>query len=118
MLTNHDMDVLTELSGLFPRPEDKSGLKPLRCLPMIEPDEAGRDLAVLVVQSAGELRSTDDPWQPFRLLDPSGQIVQPVASYLSDLQAARRSNATQRSYGMDLLRWFRFLWAIEFPGDR
>lgn len=29
-----------------------------------------------------------------------------------DLQAAGRSRATVRSYGMDLLRWFRFLWAV------
>ena len=31
----------------------------------------------------------------------------------SDLQAAGRSMVTQRSYAMDLLRWFRFLWAVE-----
>jgi hypothetical protein len=30
-----------------------------------------------------------------------------VAAFLRDLQAAGRSQATLRSYGMDLLRWFR-----------
>jgi len=28
------------------------------------------------------------------------------------------SVATQRSYGMDLLRWFRFLWALEVPWNQ
>ncbi|HZE16251.1 MAG TPA: hypothetical protein VE197_11380, partial [Mycobacterium sp.] len=32
-----------------------------------------------------------------------------VAAFFSDLLAAGRSQATVRSYGMDLLRWFRFL---------
>lgn len=38
--------------------------------------------------------------------------------YLSDLQAIGRPATTQRSYGMDLLRWFRFLWAIDVPWDQ
>ncbi len=40
-------------------------------------------------------------------------MVEPVAVWLRDLQAAGRSALTQRSYGMDLLRWFRFLGAVE-----
>ena len=35
--------------------------------------------------------------------------------FLADLQACGRAAATQRSYAMDLLRWFRFLWAVEVP---
>ena len=66
----------------------------------------------------GSLRATGDPWEPYRLVDPRGETVQPVAAYLKDLQASGRSAATQRSYGMDLLRWFRFLWAIEAPWDQ
>jgi site-specific recombinase XerD len=61
----------------------------------------------------GRLEETVDPFEPYRLLDPCGCVVAPVAEYLKDLQAAARSAATQRSYGMDLLRWFRFLWAVE-----
>jgi site-specific recombinase XerC len=51
-------------------------------------------------------------------VDAAGGVVGPVAGYLRDLQAAGRSPPTQRSYGMDLLRWFRFLWAIEIGWDR
>ncbi|MGP4029673.1 site-specific integrase [Actinomadura sp. 3N407] len=41
-----------------------------------------------------------------------------MASFFRDLQAAGRSMATVRSYGLDLLRWFRFLWAIGVPWER
>jgi len=59
--------------------------------------------------------ATEDPWEPYRLLDSSGASVTAAAAYFGELQAAGRSAATQRSYGMDLLRWFRFLWAVEIP---
>jgi site-specific recombinase XerD len=80
--------------------------------------ECSRDLAALVVPQAGRLVSTDDPWEPCRLLDPGGVAVEPVTAYLRDLQAAGRSAATARSYGLDLLRWFRFLWAVGVGWDR
>ena len=77
-----------------------------------------RDVAGLAVPSAGALRETGDPWEPFRLVDPAGVVVAPVAAYLRDLQACGRSAATQRSYGMDLLRWFRFCWAAGLAWDQ
>ena len=73
---------------------------------------------MIAVPPAGALLATGDPWEPWRLVDPGGEIVQPVAEYLKDLQAAGRAAATQRSYGMDLLRWFRFLWAIDVAWDQ
>ena len=73
--------------------------------------EDQRDLALLVVPLAGALEETGDRWLPFRLVDPAGAVVEPVSAFFADLLAAGRSEATVRSYGMDLLRWFRFLWA-------
>jgi integrase len=81
-------------------------------------DEGIRDLAALTVLLVGSLQETDDPWLPFRLVDPAGEPVEAVSAYFRDLQAAGRSAATMRSYGLDLLRWFRFLWAIEVAWDR
>jgi hypothetical protein len=46
-------------------------------------------------------------FDPFRLVDGGGQPVVPVTGFLRNIQAAGRSEATQRSYGMALLRWFR-----------
>lgn len=85
---------------------------------MINEERSGSDMARVFVPLAGSLKATGDPWQPYRLLDPCGRAVEPVAEYLRDLQAADRAEATLRSYGMDLLRWFRFLWAIELHWDR
>ncbi|ABH00466.1 integrase [Rhodococcus sp. ACS1] len=85
---------------------------------MNEDEERPRDLAALAVPLVGSLEETGDPWLPFRLIDPSGAAVEAVSAYFRDLQAADRSEATIRSYGMDLLRWFRFLWAIEVSWNR
>lgn len=80
---------------------------------MIEQED--RDLRSLVVCRVGSLVASDDPWEPYRLLDSLGAPVTAAAAYFGELQAAGRSTATQRSYGMDLLRWFRFLWTVEIP---
>lgn len=81
-------------------------------------EELSRDLAALVVPQAGRLVATGSLWEPYRLVDADGLTVEPIAVYLRDLQAAGRSEATLRSYGNDLLRWFRFLWAIQTPWVR
>jgi site-specific recombinase XerD len=80
--------------------------------------EDSSSLAGMVVPQAGRLVATGDAWEPYQLLDPAGVAVEAVAAFLRDLQAAGRSSATLRSYGMDLLRWFRFLWAAEVAWDR
>ena len=69
--------------------------------------EASRDLAALSVPLVGELVAVDDPWEPYRLLDPARQPVEGAHAFLRDLQGAGRSAAAARSYGMDMLRWFR-----------
>jgi site-specific recombinase XerD len=71
-----------------------------------------RDLAILVLPDVGRLEETGEVWEPYRLLDADGVVVTPVAEYFAELQAADSSKATVRSYGMDLLRWWRFLHAV------
>ena len=72
----------------------------------------------LPVPLAGGLRETGNPWTPFELTDADGGAVAPVAAYLKDVQACGRSESTLRSYGMDLLRWFRFCWAAGLDWDQ
>ncbi len=74
-------------------------------------DEPSRDLAALVVPQAGRLIATGDRYEPYRLVDADGMAVAAATAYFRDLLAAGRAESTVRSYGMDLLRWFRFLWA-------
>lgn len=76
-----------------------------------------RELSTLVVPRAGSVDAGDDLWEPIRMVDAAGDPVIAVAAFLKDLQASGRSVSTQRSYAMDLLRWFRFVWAIEVPWD-
>jgi integrase len=76
------------------------------------------DLAGIVVAQVGKVVATGDEWEPYRLLDSDGVPLPAVAAWLAELQAAGRSPATLRSYAMDLLRWFRFLWAIGVDWDR
>lgn len=85
---------------------------------MTELSGSDRDLAALVVPRVGRLEATGDVWNPYRLMDASGSVVEPVGVYFKDLLAAGKSTATVRSYGHDLLRWWRFLAAVDVPWDR
>jgi integrase len=79
---------------------------------MIDGIGEDRDLSGLVVPAVGAVEAGGDLWEPVRLIDDDGELVVPVMAFLRELQASGRSAATQRSYAMDLLRWFRFGWAI------
>jgi integrase len=81
-------------------------------------DARTEDLAELVVARVGALVATGRGLAPYRLLDPSGAEVCAVGSYLGELAACGRSGATQRSYGVALLRWFRFCWAAGVDWER
>jgi integrase len=84
---------------------------------VIEDDGPSRDLAALVVPRVGRLVATGDRYEPYRLIDPDGVAVDAAAIFFRDLLAAGRAELTVRSYGMDLLRWFRFLWADTAGAD-
>jgi site-specific recombinase XerD len=77
-----------------------------------------RDLGLLVVPRRGSVVATGELFEPYQLLDADGGVVVAVAVFLRDLQACGRSVGTLRSYGLDLLRWFRFVWAIGVCWDR
>jgi integrase len=85
---------------------------------MTSDQDASRDLAAVVVPQVGRLVDTGDRWEPYRIVDPDGVGVGAVSAWFADLQAGGRSVATVRSYGTDLLRWFRFLWAVGVTWDR
>ncbi|MCX5317995.1 site-specific integrase [Streptomyces sp. NBC_00154] len=59
---------------------------------------------------------TTDPARPYMLLDSEGAVVTPVTAFFAELQACARPRTTIRSYGMDLLRWWRFLagWGVDW----
>ena len=54
----------------------------------------------------------------YRLIDASGTQVAAVSEFLYDMLADDASPTSLRSYGLELLAWFRFLWAVDVPWDR
>jgi integrase len=85
---------------------------------MITDGGLDRDLAELVVPQSGRLVATGNRYEPYELIDPGGAVVGPVTACFRDLLAAGRSELTVRSYGFDLVRWFRFCWAAGVGWDR
>ena len=79
---------------------------------------SGRDVSGLVVARVGRVVATGDPVLPWTVLDGAGMPVEPVSEFLRDLLACGSSAASCRSYGFDLLRWFRFLAAVEVEWHR
>ena len=66
----------------------------------------------------GSLEATGDLFEPFRLVDADGVVVVPAAAYFRELAACGRPSATHRSYGMAMLRWWRFLRAVGVGWDQ
>jgi len=85
---------------------------------MITEGDAPRDLSRLAVPLRGSLEATGDLFEPYRLVDADGVVIVPAAAYFRELAACGRPSATHRSYGMAMLRWWRFLWAIEVRWDQ
>ncbi len=81
---------------------------------MLETGDSGRDLVSFVLPETGGLVETADPARPYVLLGADGAVVAPVEAFFAELQACSRPATTVRSYGMDLLRWWRFLsgWGV------
>ncbi|MGK4910000.1 tyrosine-type recombinase/integrase [Streptomyces albus] len=53
------------------------------------------------------------PSLPWRVVDAADREIEPVSSYLRDRLLGDTSPLTCRSYGFDLLRWYRVLWALD-----
>ncbi|GAA0611788.1 site-specific integrase [Streptomyces crystallinus] len=85
---------------------------------MLETGGLSRDLINFVLPQTGALVEVADPAQPYVLLDADGAVVESVSAFFAELQACSRPPATMRSYGMDLLRWWRFLHAVEVEWHR
>ena len=70
-----------------------------------------RDVADLKVPQLGRVATC--PTGTWRLLGADGAAVEPVAGFIEEMRACGCSPPTCRSYCYDLMRWLRFLAAVE-----
>lgn len=80
-------------------------------------DERQREVEAVRLPSWGRLVPSEGT-VPWVVVDDAGRVVEPVAVFLRDLAARGRSSSSIRSYGLALLRWWRFLIAIDERWDR
>ncbi|MCX4404063.1 hypothetical protein OG840_20530 [Streptomyces sp. NBC_01764] len=72
-----------------------------------------REVSALVVARAGRVEATMATTLPWVVLDGAGRPITPVSEFLRELLACSNTPASCRSYAFDLLRWFRFLAAVD-----
>lgn len=77
-----------------------------------------RAIESLVVPASVRLVPDGRLTQPYRLIDGSGSNVDVANAYLLDLKARGHPDTSLYSYGMALVRWFRFLDAVDVAWDR
>ena len=72
----------------------------------------------LDLRRVGSVAAAEGEFPPFVVRDGAGVEIEPVSRYLRDLALNDMSPLTSRSYGYDLLRWFRILWALDVAWER
>jgi integrase len=82
-----------------------------------EAEEMDRDVTGLVVPTLGSVASIGAAPGTV-LLDATGEPVEEVSEFFATMLACGASVSSLRSYGLALLRWWRFLAAIDVPWQR
>ncbi|WP_280300283.1 tyrosine-type recombinase/integrase [Nocardia abscessus] len=72
----------------------------------------------LVVRRIGAVVDDPNPELPWRVVGPDGMVVPEAAEYLRHSVASGFSASSVESYARALLRWLRFLWAVDMAWDR
>jgi hypothetical protein len=76
-----------------------------------------RELASLVLPSWGRVVHSVG-LVPFVVVDPAGLVVEPIECFLRDFVARGSRPGSVRSYACALVRWWRFLRAVEVGWER
>lgn len=77
-----------------------------------------RDVEAIDVVAVGRVDAPDSEPLRVALLDAAGEPVSEVSEFLASMLASGASPGSLRSYAMDLLRWWRFLAAVDVPWSR
>jgi site-specific recombinase XerD len=85
---------------------------------VIVSEGGGRDVAGLQLPLVGCVSAGDEPGLPFSVADVAGRPVAVISAFLRDMTAGDMPASSCRSYAYDLLRWWRFLSAVDVAWDR
>ena len=77
-------------------------------------DDVPRDVSMLAVPRVGVV-ATIDELPRVAVMDAAGEPVPAISDFLNTLLASGASPGSVRSYALALLRWWRFLAAVEVP---
>ncbi|MFI5823761.1 hypothetical protein ACIA8I_32450 [Streptomyces rishiriensis] len=77
-----------------------------------------REVTGLVVTRVGSVEATSAATLPWAVLDGAGRTITPASEFLREVLACGNTLASCRSYAFDLLRWFRFLAAVDVEWGR
>ena len=80
-------------------------------------DEVERDVESVRLPRWGRV-APDGGMVPWLVVDPSGEPVAPVRQFLVDFVARGNRPGSVRSYAYDLLRWWRWLHAVDVDWSR
>jgi integrase len=72
----------------------------------------------VIISRVGSVCPTGDRALPWMVTDAAARPVESVSEFLRDFMACGNSAASCRSYGYDLLRWWRFLDAVGVSWER
>ncbi|WP_461123154.1 tyrosine-type recombinase/integrase [Saccharothrix stipae] len=80
-------------------------------------NDAGRDIAAIRLPRWGRVARAEGP-VPWLVIDDAGVPVAPIRRYLTDFVAGDTSVSSVRSYCYALVRWWRWLRAIDVEWDK
>lgn len=77
-----------------------------------------RNVESIVFPHIGSVRAAPELATGVEVLDAAGEIIDPICEFLHELMSNGSSKQTTRSYALALLRWWRFLAAIDLDWER
>lgn len=80
-------------------------------------DDVDRDIAAIRLPRWGRVVRVDGP-VPWLVVDDEGVPVEPIRRYLTDFVARDTSKGSVRSYAFALMRWWRWLRAVDVEWDK
>jgi integrase/recombinase XerD len=81
------------------------------------PDEVERELGSIRLPRWGRVVLAEGV-VPFLVVDPAGQLVEPIRRFLRDFVARGNRSGSVRSYAYDLMRWWRWLQVVDVEWDK